>query len=95
MTEIANPESLIAALNEPTENSVQMPNDINTAEDFIAWGRRIGSYPHTREQIQSELDRIGQDDEGRLKEDLQTASRTFLAGPDLVDVIDWLEMAFG
>lgn len=94
MTEIQNPESLIQLADEPLDDSVELPKDIETAEDFIAWSRRLDTHPHTRDQIQAELDRIGLDSEGCLNSDLATASRTFFKGTDAVEVIDWLEMAF-
>lgn len=95
MQDIVNRDTLLALASESKENAIPFPNDIENGEDFIAWCRRIDSHPHTPGQIQAAMEAIGEDENGCLNADLMTASRTFYKGTDVLDILDWLESAYG
>lgn len=94
MHDIIDRDSLLALVDEPLENSIELPSDIENGNDFIAWCRRIETHPHTPKQIEEALEKVGHDENGCLKANLKTASRTFGKGTRVEEVRKWLKAAF-
>lgn len=87
-------ESLMDLIDRTDDHQVKIPNDIESPEDFVAWCRNANRYPFDEKGILSALDDIDDDDEGCIKEDLKTASRTFFKGHKREEVLTWISEAF-
>ena len=86
--------SLMDLIGRNDDLEVQIPNDIHSTEDFLAWCQNIDRYPCEPEIILAKLENMSVDGEGKLKEDFETASRTFFKGFKKDNVSKWVSYAF-
>lgn len=95
MTELTQADaSLMDLIGRTDDTQVKIPNDIETADDFIAWCRNVEKYPFEPDDIRASLDTIPVDEHGIMKQDLRTASRTFFKGSKREEVLNWISEAF-
>ena len=87
-------ESLMGLIDRSDDAQIQIPNDIESAEDFVAWCRNVDRYPFDAIGIRTALEEIRVDSNGAIEEDLKTASRTFFKGHKRDDILNWMNEAF-